>query len=290
MYQPNTPMKNIQSILGIAIVALLFASCNLDLKKPRDIDYQLLAEDASVSDNISSDTYRIIDEESRNGEFSDSVGKVASNKQWVSAVDTCAIVTLNVNGGNFPMTLTIDFGSGCTDGAGITRKGKVIGVFSGPYTTAGTRVDVSFNNYYVNGYKVDGQKTITNNGRNAQQKLSYGVVDANGRITKPDGGIITWESTRTHVWDEGESTLLFICDDVYSITGTASGEISDGTPYAIRVESALKKNVCCSFVDEGVVTYSVDGDDLATIDYGGGSCDGLANITANGNTFVIVIQ
>lgn len=283
-------MKSIKFFAVFSVFVFMLSSCDLDIKRPRDIDYQLLAEDASVSDNISSDTYRIIDEESRNGEFSDSVGKMATNKQWVSAVDTCAIVTLNVNGGNFPMTLTIDFGSGCTDGSGVTRKGKVIGVFSGPYTSTGTRVDVSYNNYFVNGYKVDGQKTIINTGRNAQQKLSFGVEDANGRITKPDGGIITWESTRTHVWDEGENTLLFICDDVYSITGTASGEISDGTPYAIRVESALKKNVCCSFVDEGVVTYSVDGTDLATIDYGGGSCDGLANITANGNTFVIVIQ
>ena len=120
--------------------------------------------------------------------------------------------------------------------------------------------------------------------------MQFSVIDANGRITKPDGGIVTWESTRTHVWDEGESTPLFFCDDVYSITGTASGEISDGTPYAIRTVSAVKKNVCCPYVDEGVVTYSVDGSDIATIDYGGGSCDGLANITANGNTFVVIIQ
>jgi hypothetical protein len=281
----------INHLLGLLVVISVgTASCNLDLTKNKDIDYQLLATDASVSDNISSDTYRLVDQESRNGEFSDSVGKVATNLQWTSSVDTCAIVTLNVNGGNFPMTLTIDFGSGCTDGYGVVRKGKVIGVFSGYYSSTGTRVDVSFNNYYVNGYKVEGQKSIVNNGRNVQQKLQFSVVDANGRITKPDNGIITWESTRTHVWDEGESTPLFFCDDVYSITGTASGEISDGTPYAIRTVSAVKKNVCCPYVDEGVVTYSVDGSDIATIDYGGGSCDGLANITANGNTFVVVIQ
>lgn len=284
-------MKTRQLLCLLAIVGLSFTSCNLDLKKKKDIDYTLLATDASVSDNISSDTYRLIDKESRNGEFSDSVGKMATNLQWTSSIDTCAIVTLNVNNGNFPMTLTIDFRTGCTDGSGVVRKGKVIGVFSGFYSTAGTRVDVSFDNYYVNGYKVEGQKSVVNNGRNAQQKLQFTVVDANGIITKPDGGLITWESTRSHVWDEGENTPLFFCDDVYSITGTASGEISDGTPYAIRTETALKKNVCCSYVDEGIVTYAVDGDDIATIDYsGGGTCDGLANVTVNGNTYVIVIQ
>lgn len=283
-------MKGIQLLALITTIGLFISSCDL-AKTPRNIDYQLLATDASVTESINSDTYRIVDEESRTGNFSDSVGKTTANTvQWVSAVDTCAIVTLNINNGNFPMTLTIDFGTGCTDGYGVVRRGKIIGVFSGRYTDAGTRIDVSFNNYFVNNHKVEGLKTITNQGRNAQQKLVYSVVDDNGRITKPDGGIITWESTRSHVWDQGENTLLFVCDDVYAITGTASGEISDGTPYSIRTQAAVKKNVCCPYLSEGIVTYSVDGTDVATVDYGGGTCDGLANATVNGNTYVIIIQ
>jgi len=283
---------NILYVLA-ALLLLGFASCDLeklDDKRPKNIDYQLLAADASVSESINSDSYRIVDEESRSGQFSDDVGKTSGSLQWVSSVDTCAIVTLNTNGGNFPMTLTIDFGSGCTDGYGVTRKGIIKGVFSGFYTEQGTQVDVTFTNYFVNDHKVEGVKTIINQGRNAQQKLEYTVDDNNGRITKPDGGIITWESNRVHVWDEGETTPLWICDDVYAITGTASGEISDGTPYGIRTESPVKKNVCCPYLSEGIITYTVDGDDIATIDYGNGTCDNLVNATYNGNTYVIVIQ
>lgn len=273
-------------MLGIA-----FTSCEVENKRPKDVDYQLLATDANVSESINSDTYRIVDQESRSGNYSEDIGKTSLGVvQWVSSVDTCAIVTLNTNGGNFPMTLTIDFGSGCTDSYGVQRKGKVIGVFTGFYTSAGTTVTVTFDNYFVNNHEVGGTKLITNQGRNAQQKLAYSVVDNNGTITKPDGGIITWESTRTHVWAEGESTPLAICDDVYDITGTASGEISDGTPYGIRTETPVRKNVCCPYLTEGIVTYTVDGTDIATIDYGGGNCDALGNLTFNGQTIVVVIQ
>jgi hypothetical protein len=282
---------NIKHLLLALIASFAFTACELEDQRPKNIDYQLLASDASVTESISSDAYRIVDEESRAGEFSDSVGKTGANTmQWISSVDTCAIVTLNINGGNFPMTLTIDFGSGCTDGYGIVRKGKIIGVFSGFYTSPGTRVDVSFNNYFVNNHKVEGLKTITNQGRNNQQKLVYTVEDDNGRITKPDGGIITWESSREHIWNEGESTVLFICDDVYTITGTASGEISDGTPYGIRTVTAVEKNVCCPYLSAGILTYTVDGTDVATVDYGGGTCDALGNLTFNGQTYVVIIQ
>ncbi|CAN5194145.1 hypothetical protein BH09BAC1_BH09BAC1_22840 [soil metagenome] len=280
-------MKANQLLLVLLAFALSFTAC----EKPKKVDYELLASDANISESINSDAYRIVDQESRSGGFSDNVGKTSSETiSWVSSVDTCAMVTLNTNGGSFPMTLTIDFGTGCTDSYNITRKGKVIGVFSGFYTVAGSRIDVSFNNYYVNNHKVEGNKTITNQGRNAQQKLAYQVVDANGRITKPDGGIITWESTRTHVWDSGESTLLWIYDDVYAITGTASGEISDGTPYGIRTITPVKKMVICPYLSEGSITYSVDGDDIATVDYGNGACDATANLTYDGKTYVIIIK
>ncbi len=292
MYRTNhaTLMKTMQLLLATAIFAIGFISCNLE-KKRTDINYQLLAEDASVSDNINSDSYRIADQESRSGQFSDSVGKTGQNIiQWVSSVDTCAIVTLNTNGGNFPMTLEINFGTGCTDAYGVHRKGIVNLAYSGFYSTPGTEVTMTFNNYYVNNHKVEGTKMIANEGRNGQNKLVFGVDDNNGRITKPDGGIITWNSTRKHTWLEGEGTLLWICDDVYGITGSAHGEISDGTPYAIQIDETLQKNVCCPYLDEGVITYSVDGIEVATVDYGNGTCDATANLTANGNTYVIVIQ
>src|SRR5262245_54777108 len=63
---------------------------------------------------------------------------------------TCATVTVNPTGaGVFPKTLTIDFGTGCTSATGVTRKGKVIAVFSDYVHVTGATMAVSFENYYV---------------------------------------------------------------------------------------------------------------------------------------------
>ena len=218
-------MKGLKVILVVLLGGvLLFPSC---IEEKRDIDYQLLAEDVSMADNYSSDAYKRVENEAKGSQSGD-IGKMGTTT-WVSSLDTCALVTLNVNGGNFPMTLTIDFGGGCTDTYGVTRKGKIIGVFSGRYTDAGTTVDVSFDNYFVNDHKVEGTKVIANTGRNNSNQLEFTVTDDN-LITKSDGGQVTWESVRTHAWTAGEGTGIWICDDEYTITGIASGNASDGTP------------------------------------------------------------
>lgn len=271
---------------------LLFPSC---LEEKRDIDYELLAKDVALADNYSSDAYKRVENEAKGSQSGD-IGKTGVTT-WVSSLDTCAIVTLDINGGNFPMTLTIDFGSGCTDSYGVNRKGKLIGVFSGRYTDAGTTVDVSFDNYYVNNHKVEGVKTIENSGRNGSSQLEFDVTD-DLLITKPgNGGQVTWESSRTHTWITGESTALWICDDEYSITGTASGEASDGTPYGLRTAGGdpAKIRVCCPYIIDGTLIYEVDGDDVAEVDFGtqaisGFDCDAVVTATYLGRDYVLVLQ
>lgn len=284
-------INHLWAIALLASWAVLTTSC---FKEKRDIDYQLLSEELSLSENLSSDAFQVVDNESRNGEYSATVGKTGVYS-WTSSMDTCATVTLNTSGGNFPMTLTVDFGTGCT-AYGRTRKGIVQGVFTGPYTTSGSSVTVTFNNYYVDGYKIEGTKTITNSGRNGSGNLEFTVEDVNGVITKPNGAQFTWESTRVHEWTEGEGTWLWL-DDVYSVSGNASGEASDGTPYSFRNQGGdpLIKAVVCPYVSDGTVIYNVDGDDIATIDYGtsyvsDGFCDAVVTVTFQGKDYIIAVQ
>lgn len=286
----------------LALTSLFWMSCEKEEDDQDDtpdlsqIDYQLVARDLSTSDNINSEVFNTVDNEARHGDESNNVGKTSGIVTWTSSIDTCAVVTLDLNGGNFPMNLSIDFGAGCTDIYNIERKGIINATFSGRYTDAGTEVTVTFNNYFVNGHKVEGTKTITNQGRNNDGNLEFTVVDANGVITKPDGGQVTWESTRTHTWIEGEGTIFNICDDTYAVVGVASGEASDGTPYGIEVTATdpITKTTCCPYITDGTVTYSVYGTDVADIDFGttvtGFSCESTATATFNGQTFVIGIQ
>ncbi len=262
-------------------------------KKKEEIDYSLLAEDSAITESVSNDVFKVVDHESKNGQYKDEVGKTTFS--YTSSLDTCAIVTLNTNGGNFPMDLTIDFGAGCTDAYGTVRKGKIKCVYTGPYTNPGDSVIVTADDYYVNGIKVEGSHIIVNDGRNNDGNLTYSVyVDVT--LTKQDGGIITWTSQRTNEWTEGESTTwiplgwLSVCDDVYEITGYGAGTTSDGHTYRVDITSPVVKKVCCYWVVQGFVSIQVDGSHVADIDYGNGTCDYSASLVYGGNTYVIVIQ
>lgn len=273
-------------VLFATAVALIFSACELR-EQP---DYQTLASDASITENVSNDVFNVVDNESKNGQHSGDIGGKTGVFTYLSAVDTCAQVTLEISNG-WPYTLTIDFGSGCTDNLGVTRKGKVIGVFTAPYRDSGSVVTVTFDNYFVNDHQVEGTKTITNNGTNNNGNLSFTVRDINGLITKPDGGKITWSSTRTNEWIAGESTLLNFCDDTYSITGSAEGTVSSGDTYRLDVDTdPLIKKVCCRWVSDGSITYTINGSQTATIDYGSGTCDPSATLAFEGQTFTILVQ
>lgn len=291
-------MKTQTSILLLLVLMTIgLSSCfkERENNKNKDINYQTLAEDAAISDKLSEDLFKVVDEESKNGDFSNEVGKTGI-VQYKSVQDTCAVVTINTNNGNFPMTLTIDFGSGCTDAYGVVRKGKVIAEYTDGYRNAGAQVNVSVDNYYVNNYKIEGTKTITNDGRNGNGNLSFSVEDNNVRFIKPDGGVITWESQRVNEWTEGENTTFWtnglsgICDDTYLITGWAEGTTSDGQDYRLDVVDPLQKEVCCVWVNKGSIKYTVNNQELATLNYGDGTCDYNANLSYNGNTYVIIIQ
>lgn len=288
-------LKN-QSCLIILFVGILFSGCLGNLRKDKDINYETLAEDAALSEKLSEDLFKVVDEESKNGEYSDQVGKHSGVIQYRSLSDTCAIVTFDFNNGNFPMYLTVDFGSGCTDAYGVERRGKVIIEYTDRYENPGAEVNVSVDNYFVNNYQLEGNKKIINDGRNSNGNLQFTVQSQNVVITKPNGDEITWSSQRVNEWIVGENTDFWsdgvngICDDTYLITGSGGGVTSDGQAYQLDIVDPLRKQICCYWINDGSIKFTVNNNELATLDYGNGSCDNNANLNYNGNSYVIVIQ
>ena len=284
-------MKKNIALLAVLALVITFASC---AKKSTDVNYTKLAEDSNIQQQMSADLTNNTNSQARGGTYSGTVNKIGDQGSYQGVLDTCAAVTLNTNGGHFPMVMHIDFGNGSC-GAGLdgrTRKGVLDITFSGLYSTPGTVVTIVPTDYYVNGYKVEGTKTITNNGRNAANQLTFTETDVNGRITKPDGGVITWNSTRTNTWVSGEATTGFlgIWDDNYNITGSASGTISDGTDYNINITTPLEsKGSCLWVVHKGALSYSLNGSVIATLDCGDGSCSSKYTLTYNGRTYTFQV-
>lgn len=196
----------------------------------------------------------------------------------------CATVTVDTLA--FPMTVSIDFGtSNCLGGDGRNRRGIINATFTGKYRDSLSVITITTNNYYLNDYKIEGTKVVTNKGHNSDGNLWFTVVVSNAIITEPAG---TWNirfnSTRNRYWVAGESTAV-LSDDEYDITGTMDGYSRTGNHFTASTTSALRIKLSCAWIVSGIIVVQPDNVAPRTIDFGTGNCDNDAKVTVNGYEF-----
>lgn len=129
----------------------------------------------------------------------------------VDLITACATITRDTI--STPRVITIDFGSGCTNGNGVTRKGKVIVSYTGKYRDTGTKIHITTENYYVNNNKVEIDRTITNNGLNGSGFYTFTIHSAR-HVTYPDGLSSNSTSDKVREWIAGADTPHIFSDDV----------------------------------------------------------------------------
>lgn len=193
---------------------------------------------------------------------------------------SCAVVTVTGLPATVGSTITktIDFGNtGCTLNNGNTLKGKMI--FSFPYLPNATShtINCSFDNFYHNGIKIEGTKTLT---RTITVNGPVVSIQMNITATHPNGHVHHKEGTATRTMTAGYSTPLNPLDNVYSITGNWTNT-SNNNATAVTITSPLIVKLNCTHIVQGVIFY-VKGSNNATLDYGNGDCDAFAVFTLNG--------
>lgn len=274
MKQQLKAMKTYGSIALVALIAL--SACRKDNKDNSDTDTTVsLASGGSVSQSLYDDAFDVITTEGENNSVN-------------GRVETCATVTLSpADTTTFPKTMTIDFGTGCVSSNGITRKGKIIATLSGKIRKSGTTASVTFSNYYVNNYHVEGTYSITTNSGSGNG-INYTTAVSGGKITWPDGS--TWfnySGTHTLVQTGGIGTAT-ISDDVFSWTGGFTSSSSAGKSLTVSITSPLVKSMSCKNIVSGVqaFTYNVIS---GSINYGDGTCDNQATLTVGNRTQQITL-
>jgi hypothetical protein len=221
-------------------------------------------------------------------------GRTSVNSTGVENTATnlsCAIYTLDDTiPGEYPKTLTVDFGSGCTSADGIQRSGKLVYVFSDVLLRPGATASVTFQNYVVNGYGILGTYAITNT--SSASGISINTQVTNGIITYPNQTTnYHYSHNRTYTMTAGSATPFDITDDVYSVTGNSSFSDSYGSSLVCNITTALVKPVACHNVTSGVVSFVYDQTVNGTVDFGDGSCDNLATLKIGDNiTKTIVLR
>lgn len=252
-----------------AVFTFIFTSCEKDQITNTE-DAVTTTEEATAAEGMFDDAFEQAEMYENN----------VPNKS--TAEDYCIpIITISTDV-QFPRVVTIDFGTdGCEGRYGAIRRGKIIVTVTAFFMEIGSKRIVTFDGYSVNGYQVEGTKTVTNMGQNESDNWVR-KIEVDGSVTTPEGNVITRISTREREWVEGADTPFYFWDDVFSITGTASGVNSKGVDYTAEITSPLIKARNCRWIQEGVLTI-VSGENTVIIDYGDGTkCDNVAIATVNG--------
>ena len=274
--------NTIKYFMVAATIGILMTSCR---KRDTDTDTDTsIAGDNALAEGTYNDVVNIADQ-AVTGNLVSYLAPTSSDYKS-TLLSSCATITNDTV--SLPHVLSIDFGPTnclCNDGRG--RRGVINVSYSGRYRDVGSTHTITFDNYYVNDNKVMGTKTVVNNGYNSAGHLSY-TVTVNGSILKASGGTISWTSTRTREWIVGESTTIW-SDDVYLITGNATGTSAAGTSYSLAITSALRREIGCRHFVSGAFALTPSGKATRFVDFGTGACDNQATVTINSHVYNITL-
>ncbi|WP_338768498.1 hypothetical protein WAF17_07940 [Bernardetia sp. ABR2-2B] len=203
----------------------------------------------------------------------------------------CAVIT------HFQETkiVMIDFGTSCVGQDGRTRSGKIIVNYRDRDRMTRDDLTITFENYKVNDYGLNGTLRTAGFSRNTVGQWQYNLQLENGTISFPDRDIqLAFE--RLYTWTEGFDSLSDYTDDVFMITGTSNGVTANGVTFTSTIQTPLtKKSVCLAqqiiYPVSGIIEIQFTSQDIPTVtlDYGNGACDKEATLRAGNQTRVITL-
>lgn len=271
-------MKKLSFFL-ITAVLISSLACNRDEDTLEPSENTQTSEDYTLADALFENVSDVSDQAADNNEdYFESGGKLHSGMTYLG---TCVNISFDSALSSTENRITIDFGNvGCTGQDGRTRRGIVIVEYDGRYRDSGTVITTTFDNYFVDDYQLLGTRTVSNKGKNNEGQTYFEIV-VNGTVITPDDEDITYISNRTRTWVEGEGTSILIpwLDDVYEITGSASGINRNGLNFEVDITNPIVIKLTCPWAIQGTYELRPDQLQVRTVDFGDGECDAKANLT-----------
>ncbi len=261
------------------MAGLIMTSCQKS--EPLETASLEAADDAALSEALFDDVFTSLEIAS---------GLAEAGLKSATVLDTCPLITITTAGQEFwPRNIVIDYGTGCEGLYDVVRSGKIIITLSGPRNEEGSERTLTFQDYYVNGAKIEGTKTVTNLGLNNNQNVVFGVGLAGGKITFPDGKTITHEFERQREYIAGYATWN-PWDDRCLISGVAAGTNLDGLSYTHTIINPLEWHAACRFLVRGTIGFEIEGIEPFDLDYGDGECDATATLSRGDETKEITLR
>lgn len=291
----TTNLARIAAAFAI-ITIITFASCKKETSKDTSQDDSAFASLSSTSslqseaafDDVFNNVIGVNEEVAFGG--TGVFARVLSTDSTTNPCFTVQVTRLNAPE-KFPVKIVLDFGAGCRGRDNITRKGKIITVYSGPLNVPGKVAETTLDGYYLNDIHVEGFHRIENT--SASQALSFKVNVTDGKLTMPNSNYIQRTSVYTIAQTEGYDTPFWLKDDVLSINGDANGTVKNDSLFfkwnSKTIEPLIKK-FTCPWIVKGKIGIGKTSTDVAFIDYGDGACDNKATLVINNSTIEISLH
>ena len=266
-------------IMSILAISFSFSSC-----------------DKNVTENPSNDLTTITDYTALLGildlnDLDDATTEITLKSATELEFGPCFEVTVhdNDNGEFWPRSWTFAYtDEECVDCFGNTKSGSVNVVLTDFWKNEGSSRTITFEDFSINGNKLEGTRNILNTGFNDLQNLTFERSSLDASYSKADTATMTWESNRTVEMIAGYETFI-AADDEYMVGGGASGVNFDGNSFTVTITDELYYKKCARFPVSGSITIEVEGESSIYINYGKGECDNVADMTVDDVTTEITL-
>ena len=277
-------MGRITKNLGLLVVSVMFIGL-YGCEKNEQVAYEAedLIDETTFAENVFEqlaadvDEVTFTDESTWSARTSD--GGLKQRHRWFHrfGFNDCAEVTREKpEDADFPVIITIDYGEGCSSWMfNVVKSGKVIIEITGWLGEEGSQRIVTFEDFHVNENLIEGIYTFTNLGDD-----SYSCTLVGGKITTPEG-VITRDSERIRTRISGGDTDDR-SDDVFEITGNASGKTINDVYYTKLITKPLIREWDCFWITSGTIETTLNEETMVVIDFGEGECDNIATKSING--------
>ncbi len=210
---------------------------------------------------------------------------------------------INLTNNQHYYQITIDFGKTNTNEKNQRpHKGKILISYSGKYFLQGFTDTITFDHFYISNSLIEGRQIITNTPEitkkskystnilksNNNVNLSWRVDAQNIKITHTDNSYHFWNSARLFQQNENDTTLAWD-SYTYAITGQSQGTDINNVVYTAIIKNPLNKSNNCLWVNRGIVSLSFERETGISLNYGEGTCDKEANITAAKTQYPITL-
>jgi hypothetical protein len=198
------------------------------------------------------------------------------------------IVSIDTAATGYPIIITIDYRAGTTLHHGRVISGVVKIEISADKNTDGSTRKLTYSNCVIDSIGINGSSLVTFNGDNTSTRK---ITHANDAIFKlANGTVIERNGNEMHQWLKGLETVADRSDDMIQITGSTSVKSSTGDNYTRAITDPLIRLGSCRHHVQGILKYTQNGEVIAEINFGDGTCDNLAQLTSNGTTVDIELK